>query len=79
MQKGEYFVCAMVTLRTFFSNMQTSSNKIVKMITFGKYKNDNGRYIIPLTLQISHAIADGYHVSLFYENCKPCYLYKYSF
>ncbi len=52
----------------FSSNTQTPSNKIVKMIAFGKYKNDNGRYIMPLTLQISHAIADGYHVSLFYEN-----------
>lgn len=52
----------------FSSNTQLQSNKIVKMITFGKYEKSDERYFLPLTLQISHAIADGYHVSQFFEN-----------
>ena len=42
-------------------------NKIVKMITLGKYEQVNDRYILPITIQVSHAIVDGYHVALFFE------------
>ncbi len=51
----------------FSSNSKTMENKIVKMITFGKYEQVNDCYILPLTIQVSHAIADGYHVALFFE------------
>ncbi|MCI9532082.1 MAG: hypothetical protein HFH38_10120 [Lachnospiraceae bacterium] len=27
----------------------------------------NNCYILPLTIQVSHAIVDGYHVALFFE------------
>lgn len=37
------------------------------MITFGKYEKIDGCFVLPLTIQISHAIADGYHVALFFE------------
>lgn len=51
----------------FSSNSKTMGNQIVKMFTLGKYEEINERFICPLTIQISHAIADGYHVSLFFE------------
>lgn len=51
----------------FSSNSKSMENKIVKMITLGKYEQENNRYILPITIQISHAIADGYHVALFFE------------
>lgn len=51
----------------FSSNSKINENKIVKMITFGKYEQTNGRFLLPLTIQISHAIADGYHIALFFE------------
>ena len=51
----------------FSSNSKSLENKIVKMITLGKYEQVNDRYILPITLQVSHAIADGYHVALFFE------------
>lgn len=38
------------------------------MITLGKYEQQtNGNFVLPLTVQISHAIADGYHVALFFN------------
>lgn len=51
----------------FSSNSKINENKIVKMITFGKYEQINGQLVLPLTMQVSHAIADGYHVALFFE------------
>lgn len=37
------------------------------IITFGKYTEENGTYTLPLSLTISHACMDGYHLSLFFE------------
>lgn len=50
-------------------------SNIVKMITFGKYDKKDESFILPVTIQVSHAIADGYHVALFFENLqKELYL-----
>lgn len=51
----------------FSSNSKTMENNIVKMITLGKYEKINGRFVMPFTMQVSHAIVDGYHVSSFFE------------
>lgn len=51
----------------FSSNSKTQENQIIKMITFGKYEEINSRFMMPLTIQVSHAIVDGYHVSIFFE------------
>ncbi|MDO4170156.1 MAG: chloramphenicol acetyltransferase [Lachnospiraceae bacterium] len=37
------------------------------IITFGKYTRENDAYTLPITLTISHASADGYHASLFFQ------------
>lgn len=51
----------------FSSNSKTMENKVTKMITLGKYEQKDGCFVLPLTIQISHAIADGYHVALFFN------------
>lgn len=51
----------------FSSNTSNGDNKIIKMITLGKYAEMNGRFLLPLTIQVSHAIVDGYHISLFFN------------
>lgn len=33
------------------------------IINWGKYKNENGRLLMPVTVRMNHAIADGYVVS----------------
>lgn len=38
------------------------------MVTWGKYRESEGKILMPLTLQIHHAVADGYHCSLFYND-----------
>lgn len=36
------------------------------VILFGKYTKSEGRYSLPVTVTISHAAADGYHMSMFF-------------
>ena len=38
------------------------------MVTWGKYYECDGKIIMPVTLQIHHAVADGYHCAKFYED-----------
>ncbi len=38
------------------------------IITFGKFSENNGKYEMPFTLNISHAAADGYHSSKFFND-----------
>lgn len=54
----------------FSSNSKSMENNIVKMITIGKYEQVNDRYVLPITLQVSHAVVDGYHASLFFEKLR---------
>lgn len=59
----------------FSSNSKSMENNIVKMITIGKYEQVNDRYVLPITLQVSHSVVDGYHASLFFEKLRE-ELYK---
>ena len=52
----------------FSSNSKTQESQITKMITFGKYEEIGSKLMMPMTIQVSHAIADGYHVSMFFKN-----------
>lgn len=38
------------------------------LITFGKYTEENGKFTLPMTLTISHACMDGYHLSKFFND-----------
>lgn len=51
----------------FSSNSKIQENQIVKMITIGKYEEINSKFMMPVTIQVSHAIVDGYHVSMFFK------------
>lgn len=48
----------------------TSSTEpaLMPIITYGKYHEENGKWLMPFTVTISHAAADGYHVSKLINN-----------
>ncbi|OOM15779.1 chloramphenicol acetyltransferase [Clostridium saccharobutylicum] len=49
---------------TGYSTYTNDSNpSLMPIITYGKYHEENGKWIMPFTVTISHAVADGYHVS----------------
>jgi chloramphenicol O-acetyltransferase type A len=37
------------------------------IITWGKYEKEWNGINMPLTIQINHAVADGYHIGLFFK------------
>ena len=37
------------------------------MVTWGKYEQENGKLMMPLTMNIHHAVADGFHLSRFFN------------
>lgn len=39
----------------------------IPKIVYGKYTELNSHYIMPISLEIHHALLDGYHAGLFYE------------
>jgi len=39
----------------------------IPTIAIGKFFEDNGRVLMPLSIQAHHGLADGYHLGLFYE------------
>ena len=40
---------------------------LAPVVTWGKYEPENGRLIMPLTMNIHHAVADGFHLSRFFN------------
>ncbi len=39
---------------------------LAPVVTWGKYEKENGKLIMPLTMNIHHAVADGFHLSRFF-------------
>lgn len=40
---------------------------LAPVVTWGRYVKDGGRYVMPLTMNIHHAVADGFHLSRFFS------------
>lgn len=40
----------------------------VPKLAFGKFKKENDRLQMPVSITANHALADGYHLGLFFEN-----------
>lgn len=38
----------------------------IPRLTWGKYREENGRILLPLSVQVHHALMDGYHVGQFF-------------
>ena len=64
--------------QSFDMHIFDSGLYIAPVITWGKYiKNESGRLIMPLSLNIHHAVADGYHLCRFFTDVENC-LKKFS-
>lgn len=59
-----------IDYENFTVNNESGYHFLFPMVTWGRYKKVEGRISMPLTLQISHAAADGYHCHLFFESVK---------
>lgn len=58
-----------VHYKSFDMHIFDSGTYLAPVITWGKYTQDsNGRFFMPLTLNIHHAAADGFHLSRFFSD-----------
>ena len=51
------------TFTGFNLNIFADGTYLLPIFTYGKYFKDGNRYLIPLSIQVHHAICDGFHVS----------------
>ncbi|MCU6680385.1 type A chloramphenicol O-acetyltransferase [Leclercia tamurae] len=52
-----------VTFTNFNINVANMQNFFAPMFTFGKYYEHEGKVLLPLAIQIHHAVCDGFHVA----------------
>ena len=53
------------TFTGFNLNIFADGSYLLPIFTYGKYFQQDGRYLIPLSVQVHHAVCDGFHVSRF--------------
>lgn len=53
------------TFEGFNLNLQKGYGYLLPIFTMGKYYEENERYILPLAIQVHHAVCDGFHVCRF--------------
>lgn len=54
-----------VTFEGFNLNLQKSYDYLLPIFTMGKYYLKNGRTVLPISIQVHHAVCDGFHVARF--------------
>lgn len=62
--------CSALPWVSFTGHKEPSSgnkNDSVPQLSFGKIKEKNGKILMPVAVNINHALADGYHVGQFFD------------
>lgn len=50
------------SFESFNLNLAKGYDYLLPIFTFGKYEQINNRYMIPMSVQVHHAVNDGFHV-----------------
>ena len=53
------------TFEGFNLNLQKGYNYLLPIFTMGRYYEENKKFILPLAIQVHHAVCDGFHVCRF--------------
>lgn len=56
-----------IKYRSFDIHVFDEGKYIAPVITWGKYEEKDKKYLMPLSVQIHHAVSDGYHLSRFFN------------
>lgn len=57
-----------VSFTSFQHARQFSKGDSIPRIVFGKYFHENGKYKMPISIEVNHALMDGYHVGVLVES-----------
>jgi len=63
-----YISCLPWTTYTSLNMPFPDSSFSVPSITWGKYEEENGKVLVPVTIMVNHALVDGLHISRFFAN-----------
>ena len=55
-----------------FTNYDIDSTSFIPFITVGKYREENGKVLLPVTVEFHHAVNDGYHAEQFFHLFAKC-------
>lgn len=59
---------------THFSSTNLSDKpRYIPSVDSGKYVDKNGRLMMPVSITVNHAVTDGYHVSVFFEELQKIF------
>lgn len=53
------------TFEGFNLNLQKGYDYLLPIFTLGKYYEENGRFLLPLAIQVHHSVCDGFHTCRF--------------
>ena len=53
------------TFEGFHLNIQKGYEYLLPIFTIGKFYKENGNYLLPFSIQVHHAVCDGFHVCRF--------------
>ncbi|MGG7202851.1 type A chloramphenicol O-acetyltransferase [Clostridium butyricum] len=53
------------TFEGFNLNLQKGYDYLLPIFIMGKYYEEGGKYILPLAVQVNHAVCDGFHICRF--------------
>lgn len=53
------------TFEGFNLNLQNGYDYLLPIFTMGKFYEENGKWMLPLSVQVHHAVCDGFHVCRF--------------
>lgn len=56
-----------IKYRSFDIHVFDEGKYLAPVITWGKYEEKDKKYLMPLSVQIHHAVSDGYHLSRFFN------------
>ncbi|MEI4771649.1 type A chloramphenicol O-acetyltransferase [Psychrobacillus sp. FJAT-51614] len=56
-----------VSFTGFNLNINNDNDYLLPIVTGGKYFNQTDKTLLPISLQVHHAVCDGYHASIFIE------------
>ncbi len=55
------------TFTSFNINVYDNGKYLLPIFTLGKYFDDNQKRLLPISIQVHHAVCDGYHIGIFVE------------
>lgn len=59
-----------ITFTGFNLNLYAGANYLLPIFTMGKYFTQEGKTLLPISVQVHHAVCDGFHVSRFINECQ---------